>query len=68
MEPFTRQLGMIYMATPTEGDDYTVDHSTQLAVVGPDGRLHALFRAPFTVGTIIDDLQALKAANRTVAP
>lgn len=68
LEPFTRQLGMIYMATPTEGDDYTVDHSTQLAVVGPDGRLHALFRAPFTVGTIIDDLQALKAANRTVAP
>lgn len=66
--PFTRQLGMIYMTTPTGEDDYTVDHSTQLAVVGPDARLHALFRAPLDAQSIIGDLQVLQAANRTIDP
>lgn len=68
LAPFTRQLGMVYMATPTEGDDYTVDHSTQLAVIDPDARLHALFRAPLDVQAIIADLQALKAAKRAATP
>lgn len=68
LAPFTRQLGMVYMATPTEGDDYTVDHSTQLAVIDPDARLHALFRAPLDVRAIIADMQALKAAKRTATP
>ncbi len=68
LNPFTRQLGMIYMTTPTGEDDYTVDHSTQLAVVGPDARLHALFRAPLDARAIVSDLQALQAAKRTIDP
>ena len=68
LTPFTRQLGMVYMTTPTGDGDYTVDHSTQLAVVGPDAHLHALFRAPLEVAAIISDMQALQSANRTGRP
>jgi protein SCO1/2 len=59
--PFTRQLGMIYMRTPPEGETYTVDHSTHLAVVDPQARLVALFRAPLDAGAIVADLVALQA-------
>ncbi len=59
LQPFTRQLGMIYMKTPLEGDDYTVDHSTQLAVIAPDGRLAALFRMPLSAPDIVEDLLTL---------
>lgn len=63
LTPFTRQLGMVYMTTPTGNGDYTVDHSTQLAVIGPDARLHALFRAPLDAAAIVGDLQALMAQD-----
>jgi protein SCO1/2 len=62
LEAFTRQLGMIYMKTPTTSGDYTVDHSTHLAVIDPEGRMVALFRAPLDAGAIVDDLQALASA------
>ncbi len=61
LQPFTRQLGMIYMRTPPEGGTYTVDHSTHLAVIDPDGRLVALFRAPLVADAIVADLVALQA-------
>lgn len=57
--PFTRQLGMIYLRDPPEGEDYTVDHSAHLAIVDPQGRLVALVRPPLQVDAIIHDLRLL---------
>lgn len=57
--PFTRQLGMIYLRDPPEGEDYTVDHSAHLAIVDPDGRLVALVRPPLRVDAIVHDLRLL---------
>jgi protein SCO1/2 len=62
LEPFARQLGMIYVKTPIDGGDYTVDHSTHVAVVDPDGRMVALFRAPHDAGAIVADMLALQRA------
>ena len=62
LEPFARQLGMIYMKTPLESGDYTVDHSTHVAVVDPQGRMVAMFRAPHDARAIVSDLAALQRA------
>lgn len=60
LEPFVRQLGMIYMKSPQPSGDYTVDHSTDLAVIGPDATQVALFRAPLDPHAIVADLLALR--------
>lgn len=60
LEPFTRQLGMIYMKTPLESGDYTVDHSAHLAVIDPNANLVALFRPPLQVDAIIADMRTLQ--------
>lgn len=65
LEAFTRQLGMIYMKSPLESGDYTVDHSTHFALVDPEGRMVALFRPPLDPAAITADLTAIIAARRT---
>lgn len=62
LEPFARQLGMIYMTTPLDGGDYTVDHSTHLAVIDPQARMAALFRPPMDAEAIVADLRTLRSA------
>ncbi|GAA3544089.1 SCO family protein [Zobellella aerophila] len=45
--PAVQQLGLIYGIYEREGSDYLVDHSASIALVNPDGRLHASFRPSF---------------------
>jgi protein SCO1 len=59
LEPFTRSLGMVYMHSPLEGGGYSVDHSSSVAVVDPDGRLVAQLRPPFDPARIAADLRTL---------
>lgn len=61
LEPFTRSLGMVYMQTPLAGGDYTVDHSSRVAIVDPQGRQVGVFRPPFVVADMADDLRHLAA-------
>ena len=61
LEPFTRSLGMVYMQTPLAGRDYTVDHSSRVAIVDPQGRQVGVFRPPFVVADMADDLRRLAA-------
>ena len=63
LEPFTRQLGMIYMKTPLDNGDYTVDHSAHLAVIDPQANLVALFRPPLQIDAIIADMRMLQSQN-----
>lgn len=63
LQPFTRNLGMVYMQVPVEGGDYTVDHSSSVAVIDPQGRLAGVIRAPLDPGTISADLRALMQAT-----
>jgi len=59
LEPFTRSLGMIYMQSPLEGGDYTVDHSSSIAILDPQARLVGVFRPPFEIARMAADLRQL---------
>jgi protein SCO1 len=60
---FTRDVGVLYMKAPQPNaksvSDYTVDHSAQLVLVGPDGTVRGLFRPPLDPNKIAADLRAL---------
>jgi protein SCO1 len=63
LEPFTRSLGMVYMHSPLDGGGYSVDHSSSVAVVDPQGRLVAQLRPPFDPARIAADLRSLAGAG-----
>jgi protein SCO1 len=63
LEPFTRQLGMVYMHSPLEDGGYSVDHSTSIAVLDPQLRLVAQLRAPLDADRIAADLRQLLGAG-----
>lgn len=63
LQPFTRSLGMVYMQRPLEGGGYTVDHSSSLAVIDPEGRLVAVMRPPLDPQKIAGDLRRLMQAG-----
>jgi protein SCO1/2 len=44
----TAELNVAYNQVPLNGDDYTVDHSTQLILINPMGHYHGFFKAPHT--------------------
>jgi len=42
----TAEINIAYNKVPLEGEDYTVDHSTQMVLVNPKGDYHGFFKAP----------------------
>lgn len=42
----TAEINIAYNKVPLAGDDYTVDHSTQLVLINPKGHYHGFFKAP----------------------
>ena len=46
---------------PLPGGGYTVDHSTQLVVFDPQGRLAAIVRPPHDAAAILADLRTMAA-------
>lgn len=57
----TSGLGIYYEKQPTEGDDYSVDHSAAVLVINPDGEFHALFSGPHLVDNYVHDLPLILA-------
>ncbi len=62
VQALTRELGVAVSYAPIaspvadgEQQDYTVDHSTALFLVDPDGRLSGIFGAPHITEQIVDD-------------
>ena len=43
---WSAELNIAYGQVPLEGDDYTIDHSTQLVLINPRGDYHGFFKAP----------------------
>lgn len=58
LQALTRSLGVFYTKAenPQQPDRYQVDHSASLFLLGPDGRIRALFSAPLQAGAIAQDL------------
>ncbi len=61
LERFTRSIGMVYMQSPLEGGDYTVDHSASIAILDPQARQVGVFRPPFELAKMAADLRTLAA-------
>lgn len=59
IEAVAKNLGVAVMITPTHDGAYTVDHSGELFVLDPDGRLAALLSGPFTVQALAGDWQRI---------
>lgn len=68
LENFAKSLGFVFMKVPGKGfeqnpNDYTMDHSSGIAVLDPQGRVAGLIRPPFKPADIATDLRALTEAS-----
>ncbi len=61
LEAFSRSLAAIYfIGEPDENGHYDVDHSANLLILDPRGRLAGMFRPPFDPQAMAWDLQKLQ--------
>ena len=63
IDELAQRMGVLAAVRPLEGDNYTVDHTTSVFLVDPDGALRALFSAPHTPKLIADDYRRIAAAG-----
>ena len=56
---FTRELGIVYMKSPLQDGDYTIDHSAAIVLIDPQGRLRGQFQAPHDADRIVADLRRM---------
>ena len=56
---FANSLGMVFMKVPLEGGAYTMDHSSALILLDPQGRQAGLIRPPLDAEAIGNDLRLL---------
>lgn len=59
LQAFASSLGLVYMKVETTDGDYTMDHSTPLVLLDPQGRQVGLIRPPFVAADIAADLALL---------
>ena len=69
LENFAKALGFVFMKVPGKTfaqnpDDYSMDHSSGIAVIDPQGRVAGLIRPPFNPKAIAADLTALTQASQ----
>jgi protein SCO1/2 len=65
IESVARRMGVAVAIQPPAGQDgnYTVDHSAQVFVFDPRGKLAAVLSGPFTVDALRGDLRRIIAAG-----
>jgi protein SCO1/2 len=63
IEKIARKLGVAVTITPSADGGYTVDHSSAIFVLDPEGKLAAILTGPFTVDALQADLGRIAAAR-----
>ena len=63
LRKLTSSLGIFFAKSGVDGDTYSVDHSSVVLLLNPDGELHALFSAPHEADTFVHDLPIIMAAR-----
>jgi protein SCO1/2 len=61
LRKLTDGLGIFFEKAGIDGDDYTVNHSSVVLVINPDGQFHALFGGPHTAVNFARDLPIIMA-------
>lgn len=60
IKALTLQLSVVYLpATDNADANYSVDHSSALLLINPEGRLAAIFNPPHDAKTILKDFQTM---------
>jgi len=62
IDEFALRMGVAAAKRPIEGGSYSVDHTTSVFLVDPDGALRALFSAPHVPQQIADDYRRITGA------
>jgi protein SCO1/2 len=63
IEAFARRFGVaVALSTPRADGSYTVDHSAEIFVIDPAGKLAAILTGPFTPEALRADLQRIVTA------
>ncbi len=59
---FAQQLSMVFIPVDENetSDDYIVDHSSTLALIDPNGQLHAMFSSPHTAKDIEEGFRKIR--------
>ena len=65
IEAFARNMGVaVIIQQPKDPDgNYTVDHSAQIFVFDPSGKLTAVLSGPFTIDALRGDLRRISSAT-----
>lgn len=61
LDMLTKQLGVLYgYEDPTEDGNYTVNHSSQIILVDPQGNMRAVFSSPHLVDEIVKSFDSIR--------
>ncbi|GAC1627858.1 MAG: SCO family protein [Nevskia sp.] len=64
LEKLGASLGFVYAkVTGATPETYTMDHSVQMILIGPDARLRGYFSPPYKIDALVADLRALTAST-----
>ena len=63
IQTLSGRVGIPFIPGDERLPNYTVDHSGNLALLGPDGRQHGFIRAPLKVQKLVEVLPALLASQ-----
>ena len=59
LRKLTGSIGIFFEKREIDDEQYTVDHSSVVVVIDPDGRFHSLFSSPHRVENYVHDLPLL---------
>lgn len=63
IQSLSNTLGIPFIPGDTQRPHYKVDHSGNLAIIGPDGRLQGFIRAPLNIQKLAEQLPRLLEGN-----
>ena len=63
IEAVAKKIGVGVIIQPTTDGNYTVDHSGEIFVLDPEGRITAILSGPFTVDALQGDFKRIVAGS-----
>ena len=63
IEALAKKWGVAVMIRPATDGNYTVDHSGDIFVIDPAGKLAAILSGPFTVDALLGDIKRIVAGR-----